>query len=86
MIKSATYPKTVDGEHCQKLAADMQDGATFIKKNRITLFVYNVVYECLRELWHYAETKTCISEAANIFGKYGFTVSMDEDGINYRIA
>jgi hypothetical protein len=87
MITSATYKKTIDGEHCQKLAADMKnDTPAFMRKNKLHLEGYRTLETCLYELWHKAETKTFQSDVAEVFRKYGFNVALDEHGINYHIA
>jgi hypothetical protein len=86
MIKSASYKKTVDGEKCQKIAKDITENEQkFIRDNKLSLNDFFSIELCLRELWQNAKTKTFITSIANTFKKYGFTVTMDQNRINYII-
>jgi hypothetical protein len=90
MITSIAYPKTVDGEHCQAISEAINEGeyygVKFIKKHKITINEFQTIQSLVVDLWKNAEAKTFQSKVAEIFKQYGFTVKLDEHGVNYHIA
>jgi hypothetical protein len=89
MITSASYKKTVDGDHCIAMSKSINSGdyfgVDFIKKHKLTIHEFQVIQSLVVDLWKNAEAKTIHQKVADIFKSYGFTVTMSEDGINYNI-
>lgn len=83
-MKHHFFGETVNGEACRKLADDMQDGSTFIKKQRIPLATFHSLYFGLCEIWKNGRTETINEQAASIYKKYGFIV--EPHGIGWSVS
>lgn len=56
-----------------------------LRKRHLTLTDYNIVHDGICCLAKYKPFTTFVSNVAEYFKKNGFSVNMDENGINYVI-
>lgn len=56
-----------------------------LKKNKLSLSDYDLVFRSLSDLYYNKSTKTYIKAVADWFKRNGANVKMDEEGINYII-
>lgn len=56
-----------------------------LQKRHLTLSDYNIVYDGIGCLAKYKPFTTFVSSVAEYFKRNGFSVNMDENGINYII-
>ena len=56
-----------------------------LRKRHLTLTDYNIVHDGICCLAKYKPFTTFVSSVAEYFKRNGFSVNMDEDGINYVI-
>lgn len=73
-------------EQTEKVANDfLNKEHEFIKSSNLSLSDFRALQRCLDEYARKGETRVFISNVANIFKKYGFSVEYDENRVNYVI-
>ncbi|MEG0898388.1 MAG: hypothetical protein RSF40_01580 [Oscillospiraceae bacterium] len=87
MIKSASFPVTIDGDRCIKvrnLLEDMSSGQSkLFKKYNFALGDFRVAQICLRELWDDGKTECVHETVMKMFKSFGFAVK--DKGIGWEI-
>jgi len=80
------YKTELNEAKAKKVVSEFQGREhEFIKSNNLSLNDFRAFQHCLDEYARTGETRVFISNVANLFKKYGFSVDLDENRVNYVI-
>lgn len=65
---------------------DHIDWDGMIKKHKFSIHDYHCFLSCCSILTANGRVLTCIESCKKAFEYYGFTVVMDDDGVNWRVS